>query len=371
MANELYIGLMSGTSLDGVDAVVVDLSSDFPCLIASHIEPFPDDLRTDLLALTQPGESEIDRMGEADIRFAALQSQAVRTLLSNSGISTDRIRAIGSHGQTIRHRPDFKYPFTLQIGDPSQLAERCGITVVADFRRRDMAAGGQGAPLVPAFHEYFLRSAKVDRMVLNIGGMANVTLLERDPKIPALGYDTGPGNVLMDSWISRHHQQNYDRNGDWAAAGKIDRDLLGRLMQTPYLSMPAPKSTGRELFHIGWLDRILTDLSGDRAPADVQATLLEFTALSICEALQRHSLHSPELYLCGGGASNTRLLDRIKGLLADYSVSTTDELGLPSEWLEACAFGWLAKACMEGTPGNLPSVTGARGRRILGAIYQA
>ncbi len=371
MTQQLYVGLMSGTSLDGVDAALVDFSSSLPRLVATHLEPIPSTLKSELLALTQPGDGEIDRMGVSDASFADLQARAVTALLKHSNTHPSTICAIGSHGQTIRHRPEFDTPFTLQIGDPSRIAEHTGITVVADIRRRDMAAGGEGAPLVPAFHEAFLATTTTNRIVINIGGIANVTVLDKEPGLPVLGYDTGPGNVLMDSWIQRHQQLDYDSNGEWASHGVVNQELLQRLLDTPYLKQPPPKSTGRELFHPAWLDQHLSLANLTINDVDIQATLLEFTAQTISLAVLSHNYSELEVYLCGGGARNEALATRIGQLLAPHQVSPTDTLGIPCEWLEACAFAWFAKACLEKQPANLPSVTGAKGRRILGAIYQA
>lgn len=371
MDSQLYIGLMSGTSLDGVDAVLVDFSSAFPQLLGTHMEPMKAELRNELLALTQPGDNEIDRMGRADVLFADLQVQVIRQLLNKCQVSPTAIRAIGSHGQTIRHRPDFDTPFTLQIGDPSRMVEQLGIDVIADFRRRDMAAGGEGAPLVPAFHDAYIRHPGKNRAVVNIGGIANVTLLNQDTRQPTLGYDTGPGNVLMDAWIEHHLGRSYDLNGIWAKSGQIDQELLDQLLATPYLQLPPPKSTGRELFHLQWLQDHIEALDKPMAPEDAQATLLELTARSIADNLMALSLPSLEIYLCGGGARNLQLVQRLKTLVSPHFLSTTDSLGLPCEWLEATAFAWLAKACLERRSGNLPAVTGANGTRILGAIYQA
>ncbi|MEH6627186.1 MAG: anhydro-N-acetylmuramic acid kinase [Motiliproteus sp.] len=371
MNQELYIGLMSGTSLDGIDVALVDFSEQLPKLVASNLEEIPPDLKAELLALTQPGADEIDRMGIADVRFADLQAHAINKLLAQISIDPTTVRAIGSHGQTIRHRPDFDYPFTLQIGDPNRIAEQTGITVVADIRRRDMAAGGEGAPLVPAFHARFLKSSSQHRMVINIGGIANVTVLDKNDACEVIGYDTGPGNVLMDSWINRHQQLSHDANGDWAASGCIYQPLLKQLLTTPYLQQLPPKSTGRELFHIDWLDQQLSDSARALPAEDIQATLLEFTARSICESVLSHNYPTLEIYLCGGGARNIALSQRLQQLLAPHQVMTTDALGISCEWLEASAFAWLARACLQGETGNLPSVTGARGPRVLGAIYQA
>lgn len=371
MSDNLYIGLMSGTSLDGIDAVLVDFSTTPPNLISSHIEAIAPLLRAELLALSLPGDNEIDRMGEVDSAFADNQVKAIQALLVKTDIDISQVKAIGSHGQTIRHRPNFQRPFTLQIGDPNRMAEQLNCTVVADFRRRDMAAGGEGAPLVPAFHEWLFQVTSHHRMVINIGGIANVTVLDRDQSIEALGYDTGPGNVLMDYWTQTHLDQPCDLNGQWADSGQCHPQLLEQLMETAYLKQAYPKSTGRELFNGPWLEQQLQLLATDVKPADVQTTLLEFTARTIAQAVQQHKLEPLDIFICGGGADNPALMARLRALLTPHRVSRTDELGIPSAWLEACAFAWLAKQCLEAKPGNLPAVTGAKGRRILGAIYQA
>lgn len=367
----LYIGLMSGTSLDGVDAVLVDFSTPLPTLLASHLEPIPAILRDQLLSLTQPGNNEIDRMGQADSVFADCQVSAIRHLLAKTTITPDQITAIGSHGQTIRHRPDFPAPFTLQIGNPARMAEQLGITVIADFRRRDMAADGQGAPLVPAFHEWLFHDDTQDRFIVNIGGIANVTVLHKDNTKPALGYDTGPGNVLMDYWINKHLQKDCDENGRWASTGIVINDFLDQLLSTAYLQLPYPKSTGRELFSGEWLEQQLRKLNEVYLPEDVQATLLEFTATTITQAINSHASTDKSIFICGGGAENQQLFGHLQGLLSPAEVQKTEHLGIPAQWLEACAFAWLAKRCIEKDSGNLPAVTGAKGRRILGAIYQA
>ena len=366
-----YIGLMSGTSLDGVDAVVVDLSSKPLKLIASSTQPLPATLRHALLTLTQPGNNEIDQLGVADIEFSRYQADMVNQLLLNNGIKSEQIQAIGSHGQTIRHRPEGDTPFTLQIGDPNTLAELTGITVAADFRRRDIAVGGQGAPLVPAFHAQLFRSNKVDRIILNLGGIANVTLLPKDPTVKVIGYDTGPANVLIDSWIARHQSQPYDRNGDWAASGKIDTKLLQQLLTLDYFDQATPKSTGRELFNLDWVDQQLALFGQALSPVDVQATLTELTVQTVASAIKKHRCDHAEIYLCGGGAHNRQLLERLSTELSPFEVSTTEALGLAPDWVEACAFGWLAQRCIERLSGNLPEVTGAHSERILGGLYPA
>ncbi|GGO88518.1 anhydro-N-acetylmuramic acid kinase [Marinobacterium nitratireducens] len=364
-----YLGLMSGTSLDSVDAVVVEYNGRDLDLIASHSEPFPSDLRHRTLALMHPGDDEIERLGRLDLELAELFARAANNLIDATSLERSSIRAIGSHGQTVRHRPDAG--FTLQIGDPNLIAERTGITLVADFRRRDMAAGGQGAPLVPAYHRALFHDAGVDRIIANIGGMANVTLLRADSSHPVTGYDTGPGNVLLDSWIGRHRQLEYDRDGAWAASGQILPTLLERLLDLPFFDAPAPKSTGREQFNPNWLDACIRDADcGQAQPADVQATLLELTARSLSREIGASLDAGGEIYLCGGGSHNKYLLQRLQALLEPYEVRTTAALGQDPDWVEACAFAWLAARTLEGQSGNLPAVTGARGERILGAIYQ-
>ncbi|MEH6649154.1 MAG: anhydro-N-acetylmuramic acid kinase [Motiliproteus sp.] len=370
-AGGYYIGLMSGTSLDGVDAVIVDLSSKPLKLIASNTRPLPIALRQALLTLTQPGDNEIDRLGVADIEFSRYQADIVNQLLLDSRIKPEQIRAIGSHGQTIRHRPSGSTPFTLQIGDPNTLAELAGITVAADFRRRDIAVGGQGAPLVPAFHAQLFRSTEVDRIILNLGGIANVTLLPKDQSAKVLGYDTGPANVLIDSWITHHQARQYDSNGDWAASGNINQALLQQLLQLDYFDQTPPKSTGREQFNLDWIDQQLAIFEQTLSPVDVQATLTELTVQTVASAIKKHRYDHTEIYLCGGGTHNRLLLERLKTELSPFKVDTTQALGLAPDWVEACAFGWLAQRCIERLSGNLPDVTGAHSERILGGLYPA
>ncbi|MFT5720808.1 MAG: anhydro-N-acetylmuramic acid kinase [Motiliproteus sp.] len=364
-----YIGLMSGTSLDGIDAVIVDLDRQPINLIASISRPIPAELKQSLLALTQPGDNEIERLGIADVQFSRLQAEIIDTLLLQAELHPTQIQAIGSHGQTIRHRPNGATPFSLQIGDPNTLAELTGISVAADFRRRDLAAGGQGAPLVPAFHAECFASISVDRVIVNVGGMANITQLHKDQQQPVIGYDTGPGNILIDSWIECHLQREYDHSGLWARSGTIDTQLLALLLRLDYFAQAPPKTTGREQFNLGWIDQQLATLGRPVAAADVQATLTELTARSIADAILKQQLLSAEVYLCGGGAHNDYLLERLEILLSAFSIRTTQSLGIPADWVEACAFAWLAKRCIAQLPGNMPSVTGARGERILGGIY--
>ncbi len=366
----LYIGLMSGTSVDGVDAALVAIdNAGVPRLLATHQHAFPNDARADIQALMQPGENEIDRKGELDMRLGELFADATRELLRASGRQAREIRAIGSHGQTIRHRPRAGQPFTCQIGNPSVIAERTGITTVADFRARDMAAGGEGAPLVPAFHNAVFRKAGVSRAIVNLGGIANVTFLPKGSGAPVIGFDTGPGNTLLDHWVTHHRGRSHDSNGEWAATGKVVPPLLARLLADEYFSRQPPKSTGREHFHAGWLT---SHLSGTEPVADVQATLSELTARSIADAIRRLlPATADEVYVCGGGTHNTDLLRRLDAALGDIPLASTRVLGLDPDWIEATAFAWLAHQTLGGHPGNLPSVTGAKRAVVLGGIYLA
>jgi len=369
----IHIGLMSGTSLDSIDAVATDISADGCTLLASDSYPLPADIRQRILQLSQPGDNEIDQMGQLDLDLGQLFAKASNQLIEQHQLDRNQIRAIGSHGQTIRHRPSTSQPgFTLQIGDPNTIAEHTGITTVADFRRRDMAAGGQGAPLVPAFHQALFRTAHCDRLLVNIGGMSNITVLPADSNIDALGYDTGPGNVLMDGWIQQHLGKAWDLDGEWASSGKVDEALLTQLMQLPFFDAPPPKSTGREQFNPEWLQQMVDKQRRYLPPENVQATLLEYTALTLCNAIRKHhNWQQYEVYLCGGGAHNKALKQRITALLEGAHVGTTAELGIDPDWVEAIAFAWLAYRTLEGASGNLCAVTGAKGERILGGIYPA
>lgn len=373
MTSSIFVGLMSGTSLDGIDAVVVRLSEERGAthvdLLASCCEPFPSDIRHEILALCSPGAIEMDRLGELDVELGRLFARVTLRAVNAAGILAGDVSAIGSHGQTIRHRPDSAKPFTLQIGDPNTIAELTGITTVGDFRRRDVAAGGQGAPLVPAFHAALFRSAVENRAVINIGGMANVTLLPANPAEPVRGFDTGPGNVLLDAWHQRHCGTALDRDGKWAAGGSVDEELLSLLMAETYFSLPPPKSTGRELFCMDWLDARLVAHKVQLDPQDVQATLAELTAASIADALKRWGGTVCRVYLCGGGTHNSDLRKRIAARLPSAVVDSTAVLGIAPDWVEAIAFAWLAQRTIAGQPGNLPEVTGAGTPVVLGGIY--
>ncbi len=365
-----YIGLMSGTSMDAVDAALVAFGGDEPQVRATHSLPLDGTLIEALRALAGgAAPEEIETLGRLDVELGRLLARAATGLLERAGVSAATVRAIGSHGQTIRHRPGAAPPFTLQIGDPSTVAELTGITTVADFRRRDLAAGGQGAPLAPALHAALWRSGQEDRAVLNLGGIANLTVLPCDPASPVVGFDAGPGNTLMDAWVRDQRGEAYDAGGAWAASGRVQPALLKRLLDDPYFAQAPPKSTGPEHFNLEWLRRSLA--GREPAPAETQATLCELTAVSVARAIERHAPSTARLLVCGGGARNARLLARLTGHLAPRVVEPTDAHGLPAEWVEAVAFAWLARETVAGRPGNLPSVTGARHPAVLGAVYCA
>ncbi|HET8731610.1 MAG TPA: anhydro-N-acetylmuramic acid kinase [Moraxellaceae bacterium] len=368
--NELYVGLMSGTSMDAIDAVLVDFSQGVR-LLGTHSVTLPHDLRQRITRLCTSGPDEIEHMGRLDVELGELFATAALGVLASSESQAEDVRAIGSHGQTIRHRPGAHPPFTLQIGNPCVIAERCGIDVVADFRRRDLAAGGQGAPLVPAFHAGIFGGATCHRIILNLGGIANITVLPEGVPTDVRGHDTGPANILMDAWCQQSRGMTYDAGGEWAAEGDVHPELLARLLAHPYFSRPAPKSTGREEFNLEWLNEELSHLVRPPTDVDVQATLLELTARSVALGVQATLLNGGEVLVCGGGAFNTRLWHRLSELLPTWALRSTAEFGLAPTWVEAVAFAWLARQTILGHPGNLPSVTGAAGTRILGAIYRA
>lgn len=363
-APELYVGLMSGTSMDGIDAVLADLGGTQPRLITTHYHPFGDALKNELLALHQPSHDELHRTQLAGNQLARLYAAAVDELLGTANPPNAKIQAIGCHGQTIRHRPEQGY--TLQIGNAALLAELTGITVISDFRSRDIAAGGQGAPLVPAFHDKVLRHPSSHRVIVNIGGISNLTDLP--PGGDTRGFDCGPGNLLMDAWCMRHFGKPYDDDGAWAASGKVLHTLLERMLAEPFFALPPPKSSGRDLFNLAWL---LGKLEGGEAAEDVQATLLELTCRTIVQATRQQCSDATEIYLCGGGAHNSTLHTRLAALLPDSRVQSTDILGVDGDYLEAIAFAWLAQQNLHGRPANLPLVTGAKHPCVLGAVYSA
>lgn len=360
-----YIGVMSGTSFDGIDAVLADFSGPVPRVAGHCHRSYPDDLRVTLRALCSPGMNEIDTAGRTAHRLGELYAAAVNDLLRENQIAAGNVRAIGVHGQTVRHRPE--YGFSLQLNAPARVAELTGIDVVADFRSRDLAAGGQGAPLVPAFHVHVFGDSP-GRVVVNIGGISNITSLAAAPS-PVLGFDCGPGNAFLDLWMQRHRNQAFDRDGRFAAEGTVNESLLSRFLAEPYFSKPPPKSTGRELFSESWLD---SRMEGASARAeDVQATLVELTARPITDAVLHWCKDSRELVVCGGGAHNPVLMQALARLAAPRTVRSSAEFGLAPEHVEATAFAWLARTHAEREAGNLPSVTGASGARILGALYPA
>ncbi|TAK90484.1 MAG: anhydro-N-acetylmuramic acid kinase [Burkholderiaceae bacterium] len=364
-AQEIFAGLMSGTSLDAADAAIVSFdTTGRPQLLGSASIPYPQTLRDELLALHVPGFDELHRAAQLANLLADLYAEALLQACVAAAITPADVVAAGVHGQTLRHRPESGY--TLQLNQPARIAEQSGITIVADFRSRDIAAGGQGAPLVPAFHASLFSSA-LPRAVLNIGGIANLTLLNNSDDVT--GFDTGPGNMLLDHWAQQHLHLPFDRDGAWAASGKVDSGLLNALLSEPYFSLPAPKSTGRDLFNPTWLQLRLRE-HASLPPADVQATLLALTANSIGNALQQAQPETHEVIVCGGGAYNAELLRLLRVTLPHVRWQTSDAQGVAPEWIEAMAFAWLAQQCLQGLPGNLPSVTGAQGSRILGAIYQ-
>ena len=359
---ELFIGLMSGTSLDGVDAVLAAPRGARLRMLASCHRPYPWALRQRLLDLHRPGPDELDRAACAANALSAQYASAVRRLLSHARVGARAVTAIGCHGQTVRHRPDAGY--TLQLVSGARLAELTGIAVVCDFRSRDVAAGGEGAPLVPAFHQAMFRDARRDRAIVNVGGISNVTYLPARGRVT--GFDCGPGNTLLDAWISEKRGKRYDAGGAWAARGRVIPRLLSTLLSHPFIRRRPPKSTGRHEFDLRWVKHAR---SGGEQAADVQATLLEFTAVAIARALQTHCAKAREIYLCGGGARNHALLARLAALLPEQRVASTAALGIEPEQVEALAFAWLARQALLQQPGNLPAVTGARGPRVLGAIY--
>jgi anhydro-N-acetylmuramic acid kinase len=372
-SSNLFVGLMSGTSLDGIDGVLASFDSEaaaLPRTLASVYVPFPGSLRDQLMALQTPGEDEIHREALAANGLSALYAEAVATLLREAGVDPSRIRAIGAHGQTIRHRPECGY--TRQIGNPALLAELTGIDVVADFRSRDMAAGGQGAPLVPAFHHALFSHPQQVRVVANIGGMANISVIRPDQTV--IGFDTGPGNVLLDLWCTRHRHAAYDMDGAWAESGTIVPALLELLLSEPFLKQAPPKSTGRDLFHAAWLDERLTAFR-DVPAADVQATLAALTTTTLADAIARYAAGASEVHVCGGGSCNGHLLASLRRALTErlpgVQLATTEALGVPPNQVEAFAFAWLAYRHVNRKPGNLAAVTGARGARLLGALYPA
>jgi anhydro-N-acetylmuramic acid kinase len=365
----LYLGLISGTSMDAIDAALVEIDGARCEVQHARAFAYPAGLHDRLSQLiAQPHGVSLDEIGELDTAVGEAFAAAARQLLDEANVPSAQVTAIGSHGQTLRHQPNGARPFTWQIGNPDVIAERTGITTVADFRRRDVAAGGEGAPLAPALHQAVLASAVEARAVINIGGIGNITWLPPDGA--PIGFDTGPGNCLMDGWSQRHRGKPFDQDGEWAASGRVDAQLLRLLLSEPFFFRPAPKSTGRELFNLDWLDAHLAALNAQLSPADVQSTLCELTARSIAHACASVGRVQRAL-LCGGGAHNSELRRRLQALMPISVVTTTAEFNLDPDYVEAAAFAWLASRTLAGLPGNLPSVTGARHRVVLGSIHPA
>jgi anhydro-N-acetylmuramic acid kinase len=364
----LCAGLISGTSMDGVEAVLLEIAgTGFKVRGALHLD-YPEDLVLRLKrAVADPSSCGLDELGALDAGVGEVFAETAEQLLKRSAVGAGMVRVIGSHGQTVLHRPRGALRYTLQIGDPNRIAERTGIDVVADFRRRDMAAGGEAAPLVPAFHAAAFAAAGEDRAVVNVGGISNITTLHADGRVG--GFDTGPGNCLMDLWAEEHLGAAYDRDGAMAAQGKVHAALLAALLAEPYLALPPPKSTGRELFHRAWLQPALQ--RHPASPADVMATLNEYTAATIAASLRATPGFAPrELLVCGGGACNGELMRRLAASLPELKVASTATRGIAPDQVEAALFAWLAWCYLEGAPGNITAVTGARGPRVLGALYR-
>jgi len=364
----LYIGMLSGTSVDGVDCALVRFDGDKPVLIQSHFKDYPPALRERVLTLCSGTTTDLGIVGQTHIEIGKLFASAVLELLEETEFLPKNISAIGSHGQTVWHQPDGDNPFSLQLGDPNTIVEHTGITTIADLRGRDLAAGGQGAPLAPLLHREVFYSADVDRAVVNIGGIANITMLPRTSD--CFAFDTGPGNVLMDYWVNKHKHQRYDDHGNWASEGQFNLTLLNALLDEEYFSRGIPKSTGRELFNGPWLEAKIKKCGLELDPVHVQATLLTFTVTTIVSDLARYC--SPqEIYICGGGAHNEILLTELEKMASEYSVDSTASLGIDPDWVEAVAFAWMARMAMEDRAVNTQPFTGANGPVPLGAVYRA
>lgn len=365
----LYIGLMSGTSLDGIDAALVDINPQGQSkLLAHYYHQYDKALQKTLFQISQAESIQLELLAELDQKLGQLYAQCCLSLLEKHPCLASDIQAIGCHGQTIRHRPR-PNAFSMQIGDANQIAELTGITTVADFRRRDIAAGGEGAPLVPAFHQYVFLDSQNPRQILNLGGIANITILSQNPD-HTFGFDLGPANALSNEWVEKHWQLSYDHEGQIARSGQIQTDLVEQWLQLEYFNLDPPKSTGRELFNLSTFEQLSPEIMGLKKE-DVLASFIELTAISISQGVKKWGYTDGELFLCGGGAHNTYLVERIQHHLVNARIARTDELGIPADMVEACAFAWLAYRTMDGLSGNLANTTGAKGPRILGAIYPA
>ena len=366
---DLYIGLMSGTSMDGIDAAVVDFSSEHPHVLATHNEPYPEAVNRQLVAALDLPDPRKTNLAELDHAVGESFARATNRLLDIAGIDPARVQAIGSHGQTIRHEPNTEMPYSLQIGNPDVITTNTGIDVVADFRSADIKAGGQGAPLVPAFHKASFATETENRVVVNIGGIANITVLPCDPAIAVTGFDTGPGNTLMDGWAQQQLNTVMDAGGNWAASGACDQQLLGKLLADPYFSLAPPKSTGREYFNLDWLSEYFP--ADNIAAQDIQATLCRLTTRTIVDAIKQYAPDTARLLVCGGGIHNNCLMQQLRTDLAETRVESTAQYGIDPDWVEAAAFAWLAKQNLQARPGNLPEVTGANRPVILGKLFKA
>jgi anhydro-N-acetylmuramic acid kinase len=366
-----YIGVMSGTSLDAIDVALIETSpTDQPKLIAHHTAEFAVEMLNALTVLIRSQQCQLSQLGELDIQLGLAYADAINHLLNSLNMSAAQVDGIGCHGQTIFHSPDSNYPFSMQIGNGNVVAEKTGITTVCDFRQRDISNGGQGAPLVPAFHAAMFRSDSENRVIVNIGGISNISILSANPHSVLQGFDTGPGNTLMDTWIQKHKQQAFDNEGIWAKGGKVNQRLLIQLKSAPYFSRQIPKSTGCELFNQNWLANQLSCADAkDLDPRDVQATLLAFTASTIVDAIQQYASQTDKVYVCGGGAKNAALMQHLQTALDPIELNTTAAIGLDPQWVEAAAFGWLAEQTLQHNALDLQMVTGARSPSILGAVY--
>ena len=366
-SSEIYIGLMSGTSLDGVDIAIVDFAQSPPTLIHCSTWPYEQSLKQRIQEITLSGNTSLDNLCQLDVELGNTYAEIVSRALEQTQLDTAQVRAIGNHGQTIRHSPNSHLPYTLQIGDPNVIAAKTGISTVADFRRKDIALGGQGAPLAPAFHQFMFSSSESDRAIINIGGIANITYLPADSESAVIGFDTGPGNTLSDFWINRHNGQTHDDGGKWAASGNIIDDLLNNLLaHEPYFQAAVPKTTGTEYFNSKWL---LPRLDPDLAAEDVQATLVELSAITIARGIALLPSTPDECFICGGGVHNRYLMNRLQQALPNCQILSTSQLGLDPDYVEAVAFAWLARESMNRRTGNLPTVTRARSKALLGGIY--
>jgi anhydro-N-acetylmuramic acid kinase len=369
LKKSLYIGLLSGTSMDGIDAGLFAITEHRCTLKAAIAASYPPELRQALLTASREPEScTVDALGHLDHWVGECFLQAAERLIEKSGVDRGRLRAIGSHGQTLRHLPRAERPFTLQIGDPNLIAAGTGVTTVADFRRRDLALGGEGAPLASGFHRCYLSSRDENRVVLNLGGIANITILPAHGGTVS-GCDTGPANGLLDAWIRHTRDEPFDDGGRWAGEGQVDPELLALLLEDPYFARPPPKSTGFEHFNLQWLQQALPKLPRPPAPEDVQATLAALSARSIADAIRRHAPATERVLACGGGVHNEDLMRRLAEALGTVRLDTTAAAGIDPAWVEAATFAWLARRCLDGKPGNLPDVTGASAEAVLGAIY--